>query len=165
MLRKILLHDATDLPHSRPRADKVQRRGHMVDLSWHRAGTWRTHVGHTQGKLRGKHRTHGGHKAVKVDVWRTRCGGAAKADSRQTQGGHEAGRWRTQGGHIADKVWRRGHSGIKADTRRTHGGRKADTRRTHGGQARGTRPEHIAASSFFLRENPTVNCFGKKRKC
>ena len=45
-LRKNLPHDATALPHSRPRADKVQRRGRMVDLRWQRADTWRTKSGH-----------------------------------------------------------------------------------------------------------------------
>ena len=56
------------------------------------------------------------------------------------------------------------------DTRRTSGGQEAEarskpTRRTSGGhmadklQRRG---EHVAASLFFLRENLTVNCLGKK---
>ena len=101
--------------------------------------------------------------------------GAAKAYSRQTQGrtyaGHEAGTWRTrglkadteqtQGGHMAD-TWRTRFGGVaKADSRWTQGGHEADTWRTRGGQAPGTWPEHIAASFFFLRENPTVNCLGK----
>ena len=64
---------------------------------------------------------------------------------------------------MADKAWRRGKSGLKAETRRSHGGHMADTRRTHGGQAPGTRPNHIAASLFFLRENPAVHCLGKKQ--
>ena len=41
----------------------------------------------------------------------------------------------------------------------TSGGHK----RTSGGQAPETRPEHIAASLFFLRENPTVNCWGNNK--
>ena len=87
---------------------------------------------------------------------------------------------------MADKVWRRrrGQSGLKADkhktdTRRTRlggaaqadtwrtrfgGAAKADTRRTQGGHMADKlqEPEPIAASLFFLRENCTVNCWGKK---
>ena len=69
-----------------------------------------------------------GCRRIVADKWRTRTGGAAKANNtRWTEGGHMANTWRT-----------------------------------HGGQAPGTRPEHIAASLFFLRENPTVNCLGNK---
>ena len=52
---------------------------------------------------------------------------------------------------MADKVWRRGRSGPKAGAWRTHCG-----------QASGMRPEHIAASLFFPRENPTENSLGAK---
>ena len=146
--------------------------------------------------------TQPGHMA---NTWRKKFGGAAKADSRQTQGrtqlrrtqgghggqaleprpkrtqgGHMADTWRTKakadtlqtrfGGHNghAEKVWRRGHRGLKghkADTRRTQGGHKADTRRTRGGHMADTSGQApgrgLAASPFFLREIPTVNCLGK----
>ena len=103
----------------------------------HKADSRRTRI-EDAAKAKNTGRTHGGHL---VDKWRTRTGGAAKANNR---------RW-TQGGQVADKDWRRGQS-------QQH---KADKWRTHGGQAPETRPEHIAASLFFLRENPTVNCLGK----
>ena len=66
MLRKnLILHDATALPHSRPRADKVQKQGrtvdthgantrgaHMADKAWRRqSGPWRTHGGQMEGKV------------------------------------------------------------------------------------------------------------------
>ena len=121
MLRKTI-HDATALPQSRPRADKVQRRGHMADLSWQRAGTWRTKSGHmvdtheadtrsSQGLEARPKRIRGGHMA---DIWRTRFGGGHKADTWQTQAGHVADTRRTHGGQMARKADSR-------DTRRTHG--------------------------------------------
>ena len=72
-----------------------------------------------------------GSAAGRDHIWPTKLGDAAKADKTDTAG-----------------------------TRQGHGGRKADTWRTHGAQVPGTRPEHIAASLFILRENPTVNCLG-----
>ena len=71
----------------------------------------------------------------KADTWQTRFGDTAKVDTRPDTR-------RTQGGH---------------------GGHMAATWRAKGGQAPGTRAEHIAASLFFLRENPTVNCLGKNQ--
>ena len=89
----------------------------------------------------GRTRQHGTHMADKV--WRR--------GQKRTQGGHMANTWRGKFGDAAIEDLRR------ADTRRTRGGHMPDTRRT----SSGTRPEHIAASLFFLRENPTVNCLGK----
>ena len=40
-------------------------------------------------------------KADKADTWRTRFGGAAKAQSRRTQGGHTADTRRTSSGDAA----------------------------------------------------------------
>ena len=109
-----------------------------------------------------------------ADTWWAKFGGAAKAYSWQTQGrtyaGHggqslEKDTGQTQGGHMADTWWTRFGGVAKADSRWTQGRHEADTWRTRGGQAPGTRPEHIAASFFFLRENPTVNCLGKKEHC
>ena len=131
--------------------------------------TWRTHQNKVwrcgQSRLKANtRRTQGRHMA---DTWQTRR-------PKQTQGKHQGG----HGGHVVDKFWRRGQSGLKADTRQTHAdtccqgqpkrtqgkhkGQEADTWRTRGRQALGTGPGHIAASLFFLRENPTVNCLGKK---
>ena len=150
MLRIIIFRDATALPHSRPRADKVERRGHMVDLSWQRVGTWRTKNGHMtrrphkadtcrtngrQGLEAGPKRIQGHKVETRRDTRRASFGGAATC---------------IQGGHKADAA--------KAQSRRKEGGQW----RTHGGQAPGTRPEHNAASLSLLRENPTVNGLGKK---
>ena len=86
----------------------------------------------------------------------TRFGGAAKADTRQRQGGCEG----THGGHMADKGVqpRRTQGGHLADTRWTHSGQGLEARpkQTHGGHAPDTRP-----AFFSLRENPTVDCLGK----
>ena len=81
-----------------------------------------------------------------------------KAETLRTHGGQDEmnTRW-THGGLMPDKVWRHGSGGHMPDKFGD-----ADTMQTHGKQAPGTRPEHIAASLFFLRENPTVNCLGKK---
>ena len=67
----------------------------------------------------------------KAGIWRTSSWDVAKADSRQTQGGH------------------------LADTRRAHG-----TWRTQGRQAwsRWAQTSSEDGLLFFLRENPTVNC-------
>ena len=161
MLRKIfILHDARALPNSRPRADKVQRRNHMVDLSWQK----RAHGGHTQ-QTQAAHieRTRFGGVA-KVDtwwtqggpmadiyMWRIRFDGAAKADSTQTQDGHVADTRRAHGGHntTADlrDTWLT-HRRSKADTHGRHtrtrfgdAATEADTRRTQGRQSVATRPE------------------------
>ena len=83
---KNLLHDAMALPNTRPRADKVQRRGHMVDLSWQRVGTWRTKNGHMVDTHKADTR---GVQDLEADA-RRRFGGAAKADTRRTQGGTHA---------------------------------------------------------------------------
>ena len=122
----------------------------------------------------------------------TRGGDVAKADTRRSYGGYMACKVWGQGEHMAEtrrahgrqmagKVWRRGQSGFKgrkADTRWKHGaqgGHKADKRRTKCGDAakaesrrtmadkhRG-RGQSISWPAFFLlRENPTVNCLGKK---
>ena len=105
MLRKNFIpHDATALPRSRPRVDKVQRRGRMVVTK----------------------RTHSGHMAM-VDIARqtqeARTGGqgleARKAVTWLTCVMHGTDPRRTCGGHKADKVWRCGH---KADTWRTSSG-------------------------------------------
>ena len=81
-----------------------------------------------------------------------------RADKVQKQGQGFSGHIvdKRQGGHMANKVWSRGQSGLRADTRRTRGGQRG--RHMHGGQAWGR--DHIAASLFFLRGNPTVNCLG-----
>ena len=131
---RILLHDVTALPHSRPRAYKVERRGRKVDLSWQRVGTWRTKNGHMVDTREGDTRSAQDLEAAT----RRRFGGAAKADTWRTQGGHMADKWQTHGGQMAGK----GQSGLR------------DTRRTQ------TRPEHIAASPEW--ESPAVNCLGKR---
>ena len=62
----------------------------------------------------------------------------------------------TQGGRMADKVWKRGkrtQAGHKA-----RGGHMAGTRRTSSGDA----ARAYRGQPFFLRENPTANCLGKK---
>ena len=131
----------------------------MVDLSWQRAGTWRTKSGHMAGTWW----THGEHMAYKV--WRQ---GEHMADTRRAHGGQMAGKvWRggpkqtqgSQGGHMAE-TWhsRRTQGGQTADTWRTKCGdaAKAESRRTQGEQWRTSRP-----AFFLLRENPTVNCLGK----
>ena len=127
--------------------DKWQRTqgthgGHMADARWHKRDIHGQGLEARPERAPGGHladtrRTHGGHKA---DTWRTKCGDAAK----RNQAEHKA----DNGRRMAD-----GQSAVNADTRGTHGG-----------QTLGTRPEHIAASLFFLRENPTVNCLGKKIK-
>ena len=90
-----------------------------------RTDTWWTHTRQTQ-------------EAYKI--WRQtrrRFGGAAKADTWRTQGGHMADKWQARFGGVAKHT----QGGHKADTRRTHGGHTADTRRTHGGQSGETRPK------------------------
>ena len=157
MCVRTFLRDAMALPHGRPRADKVPRRGHIVDLSWQRAGTrrtknghmadtWWTHARQTQEADKFCKRGQSGHKA---DMWRKiwrQTQGGHMADTRRAHGGQMAGQvwkadtWLTQGGHMADKVWRHAQSRLKAGTRR------ADTRRTRRGQAhsRRTKSGHIA---------------------
>ena len=132
-LRNGAKDDATALPHSRPRADKVERQGfsgHMVDK---RQVDTRQDIRRTQ-----------------AETWQTK----GKADWRRGQSGHTAGHQanarRTQRTKFGDAAI--------ADSRRTQGRHEADTWRTQCGQALGTQPEHIAASPFFLRKNPTVNC-------
>ena len=113
MLRKNLLHDAMALPYTRPRADKVQRRGHMVGMGgkeWAHGGqrtdAWWTHTRQTQeaykicrqtqgeGLEAWPKRTRGGRKA---GTWQTKCGDADKAESRRTM----ADTWRTSSGNAA----------------------------------------------------------------
>ena len=83
---------------------------------------------------------------------RTRCRGAAKADTRRTQGGQMAGSCRIRFGGAAAADTRRMNGGHMSDKVSRHG---QDTGRTHCGQTRGTRPRHIAVSLFLLRENPS----------
>ena len=96
----------------------------------------------------------------------TRFGGAAKANTRRTQGGHKADTRQTQGGH-------------KADTWRAQGGHMAGTRRTHAGQGLEARPKrtqggHMAdklwergqsisrPACFFPKREPHSKVFGEK---
>ena len=139
---KNILHDATALPHSRPRAGKVQRQGqgfsrHMADKRQGiKVDTWQTRFGgaakvdttpDTHRPRHGGHRpghggqsletqlkrTQGGHEA---DTWRTHGAQSLEARPKQTQGKHQAG----HGGHVVDKFGRPDQSGLKADTRQTH---------------------------------------------
>ena len=133
-------------PASRPRADKVQRRGQMVERSWQ------------SGRMADKERTHGeeadtwrtqcGHMAARADKWQARFGGGAKADS-----GGALRKQRTQGERISDKVWRRGQSGIKADARRT----MADTWRTSAEDA-----ARAYRGQPFSKREPRSKLFGEK---
>ena len=77
--------------------------------------------------------------------------------------------WRgSQNGQMADKVWRgrRGQSELKADKHKADTGRTrlgGAAQRTQGGHIHGGQ-EHIAASRFLLRENPTLNCLGTETR-
>ena len=164
--------EATALPHSRPRADKVQRQdfsAHMVDK---RQGkqmadkVWR----HSQSGHKAGHRPRHGfgrHKdGRKADTWRTKFGDAAgrghpglKADTGQTQGGHMADAW------LKSVIWRT-HGGKGLEARKADSSRTQGTRRTHGEHKADKlwgRGQGISRPVFFLRENPTVNCLGEKK--
>ena len=152
----------------------------------HKAVTWRTYG--VQGLEADTRRTHGGQMAGKV--WRRGHSGLKghKADTRRTQGGHTADTWWTKRGDAAVHTTRADtrrasfggaanhtQNGHKADTRRTTGWQtkcgdaaKAESRRIQGGQWRthrrtssGDVARAYRGQPFLLRENPTVNCFGK----
>ena len=137
----------------------------MVDLSWQRAGAWRTKSGHMAETWW----THTKQTQEADKVWRRGQSGHV-ADTRRPHGGRKAGTWRTQGGHVADKAWRHGRAhktgGHKPAERfggaakRTQGGQW----RTHGRQAPGARPEHIAASLFFFTVNSLGNNINDRKK-
>ena len=163
-------------------ADKVWRRfqsGLKANTRWtyecsygrHMADTWRAKrkADTSQTRFGGAARvdtrpdirqTCSGHMADKV--WRRGHRGL-KADTGQTQGkqsGLKADTWLTQVGHMVD-TWRTRFGGaVKADSRRARDGYMADTRWTSSGDA----ARAYRSQPFFLRENPTVNCLGKKEK-
>ena len=102
-----------------PQADKVKRRGHMVDLTdkeqahgGQRVHTLWTDGGQEVGKV-GPKRAQGTQSGHMADT----CGQGLEVRPKRTPGGHEADTRRTHGGHkadMADKMWRCGQSGIKA---------------------------------------------------
>ena len=130
----------------RPVADKVQRRAHVGPEL-----TKRTHGGQKVGHKR-----------------RTRFGGAAKADTWQTQGGHMADKWQGRFGKADSRdTWQTRFGGTaeadcghtadtwrikRGDAAKAESAREADTRRT----SSGARPEHIAAR-FFLRDYTSID--------
>ena len=141
--KEVLLHDAMG---RRPRADKVRRRGHMVDLSWQRhkavtgrTYTARTHRGHKAGTracTRGENaKVWRMHQARQDVVWRRGQSGHAarrtRADTRRTPS--QAGTWQSAADTWRTKVWRgQAHSRRTNESRRTEGGQW----RTHGGHQR-----------------------------
>ena len=87
---KKLLHDATALPHSRPRATKVQRAGtwrtksgHMVDTHTHTADRRKT-------RAQGRQGLEAGQSGQTADIYGGQGLEGLKADARWTHGGHKA---------------------------------------------------------------------------
>ena len=149
--KKITVHDASALPHSRKSRDE--------GAWWTCAGkadTWWTHAytANTRGAHRADkvwRRSQSGRVAdTKSDRWRTDGRQGLEAGPKQTQGkqgGHMT--WPMQGGNMRTKCG----NGHKADNGTRFGGAaKAQSRRRHGGQVPG---------QPFLRENPTANCLAK----
>ena len=142
-------------PAKAKKTDKWRTQGGQVaDKDWRR-GQSQQHKADKCGHKADKDWRRGQSQQHKADKWRTRTGGAAKANSaRRTSGG--------QGLEARPKPTTQGQGLEVRPQPRTKGGQVADTSRTHGGRAPEMRPEHIAASLFFLRENPTVNCLGNQ---
>ena len=86
---RILLHDATALLHQACLLGQTQETQDADNV-------WRCSQNGRRLEAADAKRTHGGHKA---DRRRTKCGDAARAPSRRTQGGQ----WRTHGGQAPGK--------------------------------------------------------------
>ena len=94
------------MAHTRQTQERTRFGGAAKVGTWrHKAVTWRTYSAQgLEADTRRSRQAHGGHtggRHNKADTRRTKFGGAATADTRQTHGEHTAGTWRTSFGHAA----------------------------------------------------------------